>query len=371
MSCYLVLFMGSGVFSLLDHSLLLGFQRADLSMISGVLFLLTLLTGVLVYGVLGLAPGVPKRFFVPLCLFIPVVYIGVLPLLVWFSDQAMRILWAVSLAQVLLGMAIIARLRDGMKFRWPLVSGWALEDRRFSLGNLAGVVAVGIFGIVPALVAYIGFSAMVSVKHFSDGFVKLHPTGLSMQVRKYVRDDGRNIMLVPMSHVGEAEFYRSLAASFPADSVILLEGVSDRENLAEVHSDYSKMAATVGGVEQTKVFKPQGELVHADVDISSFSPTTVDLLKTAMLLHSKGVTAETLPILMKPAAPGLEKQLLEDILTKRNQHLLGVIRERLPTSKNIIVPWGAAHMPEIAREIEKDGFRVKETEDFMAIRFGS
>ncbi|MGL4399175.1 MAG: hypothetical protein ACRCXD_04860 [Luteolibacter sp.] len=371
LSCFLVLFPGSGVISLLDHSLLLGLQRTDLSVFSGILFLLTLLTGVLVYGLLGFAPGVPKRVFMPLCGFIPVVYIGVLPLLVWFSERAMLILWGVSLAQVLLGIAVIVRLQGGMKFRWPLVPAGALVDRRFSLGNLAGVVAAGIFGIVPALVAYAGFTAMVLVKHFSDGFVKLRPAGLSMQVRKYVRDDGRKITLVPMSHVGEAEFYQSLAASFPADSVILLEGVSDRENLAEVHSDYSIMAATVGGVEQTKVFKPKGELVHADVDISSFSPATVDLLKTAMLLHSKGVTAETLPILMKPAAPGLEKQLLEDILTKRNHHLLGVIRERLPTSENIIVPWGAAHMPEIAREIEKDGFRVKETEDFMAIRFGS
>jgi hypothetical protein len=129
------------------------------------------------------------------------------------------------------------------------------------------------------------------------------------------------------------------------------------------------MAATVGGVEQAKAFKPKGQLIHADVDISAFSPATLELLKTAMLIHSKGVTAETLPILMKPTTPGLEEQLMEDILTKRNHHLLGVIRERLPTSDDIIVPWGAAHMPEIARELVKEGFRMTETRDFMAIRF--
>jgi hypothetical protein len=371
LSCILVLFLAGAVLSLLDHSLVGWFQRTDLSLPSGIASLLMLLTGPLLYGLMGLVPGIPKRYFMPVCLFIPVAYIGVLPLLVWFSDKAALILWGVSLAQVLLAGFVIIRLQGGLKFRWPLVPAGVLEDQRFSWGNLAAVVAAGVFGIVPALVAYVGFTAMATVRHFSDGFVKLHPGGLSMQVRKYVRDDGRKITLVPMSHVGEPEFYQSLADSFPPDSVILMEGVSDRENLAKIQSSYSKMAATVGGVEQTKVFKPQGELVHADVDISAFSPATVEMLKTAMLLHSKGVTAETLPILMKPAPPGLEKQLMDDILTKRNHHLLGVIRERLPTSETIIVPWGAAHMPEIAREIQKDGFRVTETEDFMAIRFGS
>jgi hypothetical protein len=371
LSGVLILFLGSGILSLLDNSLYLALHRTDLAVFNGISFLLILLTGLLVYGLMGFAPGIPKRVFMPVCLFIPVAYVGVLPLLVSFSRHAMEIMWGVSLAQVLLALFIIHRLQGGLKFRWPLVAARKLADRKFCWGNLAGVLMAGVFLIVPALVLYSAFTAMISVSHFTDGFVTLRPAGVSMQVRKYARDDGRTITLVPMSHVGEPEFYHSLAASFPENAVILMEGVSDTRNLAKVHSDYSKMAATVGGVEQTKVFRPRGEIVHADVDISAFSPATLELLKTAMLLHSKGVTAETLPILMKPTPPGLEKQLMEDILTKRNHHLLGVIRERLPTSENIIVPWGAAHMPEIAREILKDGFHMTETQDFMAIRFGS
>ncbi len=369
LSLVLILFLGSALLSLLDHSLYLSLHRTNLAVFSGISFLLMLLTGLLVYGLMGFAPGVPKRVFMPVCLFIPVVYVGVLPLLVFFSRHAMAIMWGVSLVQLLLGLFIVCRLQGGLKFRWPLFPAENLSDRKFNWGNLAGVVTAGVFLIVPALVLYSAFTAMVSVNHFTDGFVTLRPAGLSMQVRKYVRDDGRKITLVPMSHVGEPEFYHSLAASFPETAVILMEGVSDHNNLANIHSDYSKMAATVGGVEQVKAFKPRGRLVHADVDLSAFSPATLELLKTAMLIHSKGVTAETLPILMKPAPPGLEKQLMEDILTRRNQHLLGVIRERLPTSDDIIVPWGAAHMPEIAREIVKEGFRMTETRDVMAIRF--
>lgn len=175
---------------------------------------------------------------------------------------------------------------------------------------------------------------------------------------------------MPMSHVGESKFYHDLAESFTDDSVVLMEGVSDRKHVVTAASGYSKMAESIGVVEQQSVFKPRGEIVAADMDMSDFSPATIDMLKTAMLIHAKGVTAETLPILMKPTPPGLEEALMDDILTKRNRHLLKVLHERLPTAEHIVVPWGAAHMPEIAREIEKSGFRVKETQQYIAIRFG-
>jgi len=34
-----------------------------------------------------------------------------------------------------------------------------------------------------------------------------------------------------------------------------------------------------------------------------------------------------------------------------------------------MVPWGAAHMPGIAREIIKSGFHLAETREYMVIRF--
>ena len=61
---------------------------------------------------------------------------------------------------------------------------------------------------------------------------------------------------------------------------------------------------------------------------------------------------------------------MDDLIHKRNQHLLGEIFSRLSESENIIVPWGVAHMPEIARELKKAGFRLDKTQDYVAIRFG-
>jgi hypothetical protein len=74
---------------------------------------------------------------------------------------------------------------------------------------------------------------------------------------------------------------------------------------------------------------------------------------------------------MQFSPPHFEEQLFDDLLRKRNRHLLGEIRARLSEADLIIVPWGVAHMPEIAREIQKLGFRLEETQDLTVIRLRS
>ena len=76
-------------------------------------------------------------------------------------------------------------------------------------------------------------------------------------------------------------------------------------------------------------------------------------------------------LLQYPASPGFEDQLLEDLLRKRNRHLLEEIHTRLSQTDHIIVPWGVAHMPQIAKGIQKSGFRLEETSEYMNIRFSS
>ena len=365
----LVIFLISGFVSLSSDTLFLAFQRQDLAVTAALGSLLLFLTGFILYGLMAFFPGIPKRYFIPISLYLPVAAIASLPLLIFFKEHALLIVLGISLGQFALGLLIVHRLKGGFKLSWPLFTGCQLADRKFSWGNLAAVIMSGIFFVLPSMVLYMGFSAKLAVEHFTDRFVLVRTSGISMEARDYTREDGKKIMLVPMSHVGESTFYEDLSASFPENAVILMEGVSDTNQLLNTHSNYSKMASALGGVEQTKVFKPKGEIVAADMDMSEFSPATVDLLKTAMLIHAKGLTPETLPIVMKPTPPGLERQLMDDILTKRNQHLLGVIRERLPTSEVIVVPWGAAHMPEIHREIQKLGFKEIDSKEYLAISF--
>jgi hypothetical protein len=370
LSLALVVFLTSAALGVFDDTLLL-FDRRELSGVRALAVLLALLVGVPLFLMMAVFPRIPKRFFMPVALFIPVTSVAVLPLLVYFHEHARWIGLAVSLIHLALALWIPWRLRRGGRIAWPLVDDSQLAARPFRWGHFASVTATGALVIAPLLAGGVLFSAKLAVDHFSAGFVAIKPSGVSMQVRRYVRDDGRSVWLVPMSHVGESSFYQNLSASFPQDAVVLMEGVSDQKRLLPRDGGYSKMAEAIGVVEQQEAFKPPGRLVAADMDMSEFSPATIEMLKTAMMIHSKGLTAETLPHFLKPAPEGLERKLFDDILTKRNRHLLKILHDHLPQAAHIVVPWGAAHMPEIAREIEKSGFRVEETRDFMAIRFGS
>ena len=65
-------------------------------------------------------------------------------------------------------------------------------------------------------------------------------------MRKYIRHDGKTILLVPMAHIGEADFYQTLSQSFPTNSIVLMEGVSDDQNLLTNNISYKRMAANLG-----------------------------------------------------------------------------------------------------------------------------
>ncbi|NJM36870.1 MAG: hypothetical protein HC845_02785 [Akkermansiaceae bacterium] len=314
---------------------------------------------------------IPKRWFISLALFIPATNLMILPLLIYYFDQLPLIAWILAVFQLAFGLFILNRVKGKMNFSWPFFVASRLRPKPFSWLGFTGFLCINLFVLVPFVVMYLVSCASVAVSHFTDGFVSLRPEGLVMQVRNYVRDDGKKVQLAPMSHVGEATFYQSLNQSFPDHAVVLMEGVTDQGNLLQSKTGYSRMAKSLGVSEQQHEFKPKGELVAADVDIRMFNQETLDLIDKAMLIHSKGMTAETLSSILKPTPEHLEKLLWEDLLTKRNAHLLEVLHARLPQSQIIIVPWGALHMPEISEKLLGSGFRVESTEDHVAIRFSS
>ena len=371
LSLGLGLFLADGVVSLMDDSLILLFDLHLLAWLRGIVFLLALFLVLVIYGLMGVTPLVPKRLFLPLVLFVPAGLLVIIPAAIYCFGRMQQLSWFISLGQVILGLFILHRAQAGFKFRWPLLAATQLTGRRFSWRHLSCFLVVNIFGLLPALLIYLGLWAVLAVDHFSGGFVALRPAGVTVQVRKYVREDGKTIQLVPMAHVAETKFYQDLALSFPTNAIVMVEGVSDDQNLITNHVTYERMAATLGVTEQDVAFEPRGELVPADVDVSVFTSNTIAALNLVMLVHARGLNAHTFQELMQFSPPHLEEQLFDDLLHKRNLHLLKEIEDRLPTAELIIVPWGAAHMPELAREIQKDGFRVVETRDYVAIQFRS
>lgn len=371
LSLFVVLFVADAVVSLADDSLILFFESHALTEIRGLVAPFVLLMAVVIYVLMGLTPMIPKRLFLPLALFNPLVVLATLPLLIYFFGRIQQLACAISFYQVVLGLFILHKIQGGFKFRWPVFAENQLNLRRFSWRNLSVFLLVNVFVLLPLTAVYLVFCARLAVDHFSDGFVALRSEGLIVQSRKYAHNDGKTIHLFPMAHIGDSDFYRKLSQSFPTNALVLMEGVSDNKGLLTNRITYERMAASLGVSEQQKEFTPRGEMVQADVDVEVFEPATIDFLNLVMLIHSKGVNAATWPYLMQYSESShFRNQLFDDLLGKRNRHLLREIEARLPQSDKIIVPWGAAHMPEIGREIQKAGFRVIETEDHVAIRFG-
>jgi hypothetical protein len=373
LSLGLGLFLADAVISAVDDTFILYFNVHVLAGLRSIVGFFTVILGLVIYALMGITPMIPKRKFLLVALFSPLAALAALPFWIYFSGRIQIVIWAISVFQVLLGLTILGLVQGGFKFRMPLVPEGRLNAAGFSWLNLGGFVLLNALVLLPAVALYLFFCSSLAVGHFSEGFVALHRNGLSVQARKYVRSDGKSVHLYPMAHVADRNFYQTISQSFPTNSVILMEGVTDHEHLLTNHISYKRMAATFGLSEQQKEFKPSEEqMERADVDVKEFTPNTIGFLNLVMRIHSSGLNAASLMELMSfSPPPGFEKQLFDDLLRKRNRHLLDEMQRRLPETDNVVVPWGAAHMPEIAREIQKDGFRLEDSRDYTVIRFGS
>jgi len=371
LSLGLGLFLADAVVSLVDETLIVFCNLHLLGAIRGLTALFAILLAMVIYVLMGLTPMIPKALFLPLALFNPLALLISIPFLIHHYGWLHQLAWFLSLGQVVFGFAILYWAQGGFRLCWPLVAESWIEARRFSWRNLVGFLLVNLFVLLPGVVVYLSICAALAVEHFSEGFVALRPGGFTVQARKYIRDDGKTVQLFPMSHVADRSFYRVLSESFTTNSIILMEGVSDESGLLTNRISYQRMAKSLGVAEQQKEFKPvQGEIVRADVDIKEFTTNTIGLLNLVMLVHSKGLDPTLLLQLIQfSPPPGFEQELFDDLLGKRNRHLVEELRSRLAQSEKFVVPWGAAHMPGIAREIQKLGFRLDETRDFTAIRF--
>lgn len=373
LSVFLALYLADACLSVIDSLLSLLFDCHLVSGARGMVAFLSCGASLLVYVLMGFTPMIPKRAFLPITLFNPVLWLLAVPVYIYFHSAFLLFDVIGSVCQLLLVVGVLIWLRGGLSLGWPLVRVNWIGCRAFGWLNLSGFLAINVLVLPPATLIYLAVCAHLAVDHYSDGFLAVRASGVTVQARKYVRDDGKTVLLVPMVHIGDPDFYWKVSQSFPTNSVILMEGVTDEKHLLTNKVTYQRAAKSLGLAEQQKVFRPtRGRPVRADVDISEFTPVTISMLNVAMLFHSRGLTAETIAkMLQYSPPPHLDEVLIEDLLKKRNRHLLKEIKARLLYWDDVVVPWGAAHIPELAQEIQKTGFRLDETREYQVIRFGS
>lgn len=364
------LFLADGTVSLLDSSLGLLFGIHVLAPAQAFVSFLSLITSVLVYVLMGLTPMIPKRFFLPLALFCPMVLLATIPLSIFFFAWLPQISWLLSLVQVLLGLGVVVGLRRGTSAR-RLIPEDRIGGKAFGWLNLSVFVLANLCVVLPGVLLYLAWCGSMAVDHFSGGFLALRADSLTVQSRKYERPDGKSIQLIPMMHIGEPGFYQKVLKSVPTNSVILLEGVTDKQNLLKQKISYERMATSLGLSEQHEEFDPvQRRTRQADVDVAQFSERSLELLRLVTLIHAQGLTANVLStVLQKSQDPHVADQLWDDLLTRRNAHLLQEIKAELLKSDALVVPWGAAHMPGLAEEIRKSGFQAGAAQEYTVFHY--
>ena len=365
------LFLADAGVSLLDDTLILFIGTNPLSYIRAIISLFSFIAVVVIYVLMGITPMVPKRFFLPMTLFGPVVLLGSVPLFIYHFDWLPQIAWLISLGKALLSLGLLAWLQGGWRIRWPLVREEQLGDKGFGWLNLAGFILANLFVLLPGAIVYLAWCGALAVDHFSGGFLALHSDRLAVWARQYVREDGKTVHLIPMMHIGEPGFYQEISKSIPTNSIVLLEGVSDEKKLLKHKLSYQRAAATLGLAEQMEEFAPDhARSRRADVDVGQFSAKSIEFLNVAMLLHSQGPTPEVIGELLRNSQdPAFSKQLWDDLLTRRNEHVLKEVQTELLESETIVLPWGAAHMRGIAEGIQKSGFKPVGAQEYTILHY--
>ena len=171
--------------------------------------------------------------------------------------------------------------------------------------------------------------------------------------------DNKKVVLIGMVHVGNYEFYTELDDNYSkcAKCLILREGIGfDSDETIT----YSELASSLGLVSQPRaLFKYN--YISADIHSDDLSEDTKDFLSLSLeLINSLSDFdnfSEVYTKLNDRFHSGIPKSIKYDIIDKRNQHLMSIF-DLNSKHKNIIIPWGAAHLNDIEQELLKRGYEL-------------
>ncbi len=222
-------------------------------------------------------------------------------------------------------------------------------------------------------------------RQLTAGFMRIAPTGILMSDRTYASGN-KHIRLISMIHIGEQTYYDSLfSTSFAAGTIVLAEGVTDKNRHLRQGMDYSKMAGLLGVSSQhhmrlegrqivpAEIGRPNRDrqysqrlvpdILRADTDVSGFRPKTIAFLNQAgrHMQDSSMSFGQSIRAVNNWSRENMDeadnRAVMEDIIFSRNRVVIGYLDRVLPHYDHIIIPWGALHMAEIEQAVLKRGFK--------------
>ncbi|MBU5635948.1 hypothetical protein KOM00_04305 [Geomonas sp. Red69] len=383
---FLILFFADGFLSVLDELSALVAPVAPLTMFRMQVANSVLLLAIPLYFSLGIDRRLPKKLFLPL-----IAFLFGCPLAAWlFPALGDSKFFAIAMAALQLGVPplLISRYRDG-KAPGLTLPPWRFEGPFFEAKNTLAFTAVNLVLLPVLLATFTLFLADAWALNNTAGFIRVSPRGLYLTERVY-RRGSKTLRLTGMVHVGEKGYYEDVArVAMKGRTVVLAEGVTDRKQVLRNHFDYREVASFLGLASQEKLLfdgnvideksldapkraANQPDVLVADTDLSTFRPETL------LFLDHVGKELRRAPSMVDAAAnlnrwaeknvtPEMYAVIMDDILTRRNQVLLGYLDRVLERYDSVVVPWGALHMKGIEEGVLKRGFVLDKERTRLAI----
>ena len=387
---YIILFLAGAIVSLLDELLVVaGTLFPPLSAANHVLSNLVIVYSLVVFVCLGVDRRLSKWLLLPLIFYVSWRALAMWPLSAVVDRQAIGLV-AASGQALLGGLVILLRGLSGQ----VLLSAEQLRGPVFSWRNTLGFTAANIL-LLPLVLVFSGLAiADRYIGEHTAGFLRISPVGVYLVERSYHRDQ-KTIRLAGMMHIGKEDYYRDLIGSMAqGGTIILTEGVTDRDHLLKNPFNYSKLARVIGLTsQQTMSFdgrlvdldnldkmRPQTDLTGrpdiapADIDLNRFDPDTIEFLNVLgnTLFSGKPLEealAEYNAWVQANMTGKRVAKVMADILDKRNAVVIDRMLRSLRFYDTIIIPWGAMHMPAIENAVISQGFRFGMEKERLGLDF--
>lgn len=288
---------------------------------------------------------------------------------------------ALTWTQVTIAILVLASTRRRFGRWWVPAS--ALGPYRPGAGPVFGRLLRHGAALVLAVLLLSPLALLEWLQRSSGAWLSFAPGGMQLADATFEDPVGRRVRLVAMAHVGERGAYERLYRSFrSANAIVLEEGVTDREGRIgpatapdaqrwilpprEPHRLMAQPAVSQFGP-ATRVDAPDamppGEAVavfRADVDASDLSEETLAHVRWGERVLGAGLRSGSWLTLLDGGPEVDPERFFEEVLERRNDVLLGHLDRALARFDEVIVPWGALHMPGLAAGLAARGFRLDE-----------
>jgi len=179
--------------------------------------------------------------------------------------------------------------------------------------------------------------------------------------REYINNDGKRIILMPMSHVGQKEFYERLIENISPDEKLIFIDEGIRYNKKE---------------QVKKITENINKIIKKKEDYVCQNDYFYTLIKDFNRVNGDVHVDDLHPILRKDylnqELNEKEKEILKDLyitekINKRDEIAVAKMKEIYDDYNVFIFPWGASHMIGIEKLISESGFVEEESRKFNVL----